>query len=428
MAEKKRVILIITVLFIILTSVLAFSYYSFLNLNNTFKKVEKNFEYKNKINICKSKLYNLENQLLREKFLGNQNIIRDSTFLMSVKEVVDNTQNSDKTPYIRELLQESKEFNKMIENGADTLNHYKINLLKSNINLKLGNLEIAENESLNNNQKKVTETLQLTTWIAIISFFVTFFVLVVGLNLLLSNIEDKQNQIHILERINHQKNNFFSIIGHDLKTPLGSFITLTEVLESNTENIQKEDFTVYLNMMKKSANNIFKLLDNLLQWTRLQMNYVNYTPSVIELNKVINHSVLQFDGMINEKNINIIKSYESDFNIEADIWMLETILRNIIQNAIKYSYKGSDVKIITKKVKNKVHISVIDKGIGMNESRLKSLFHFEKKDSVLGTEKETGTGLGLLICKELLEKSGEKIWVTSELGQGTSIIFSVKLI
>ncbi len=436
MQERRRIVIIISSLFVVLTIVLTFCYFSFLNLNGNFSEVEKSHEMKNKITNLKYKITNFHNQLITNSNpakIDLQNLNSLDTDITALIDLIMNKNNSYQLKTAQDLQLAKTNYyditERIINNTIiDSIYIYRLSYSRSSIILKLDILEVNQNDVLTEKQLKVARTLQYTTWVAIICFIITFFVLIVALNRLLSNADDKQNQIRILEKINHQKNSFFSVIGHDLKNPLGSFITLTEVLESNSDSLKKEDFTLYINMMKKSANNIFKLLDNLLQWSRLQMNYINFTPVNIEINKVIKNVIHQFELSLSEKDLEIKTDFENENIIEGDIWIIENVLKNIVSNAIKYSFRGAIINIITRKQKDKLHIIVEDFGIGMDEARLKNIFNLDKREPLAGTEKETGTGLGLLISKELIEKSGEKLWSTAELGKGSKFTITAKYI
>jgi signal transduction histidine kinase len=132
--------------------------------------------------------------------------------------------------------------------------------------------------------------------------------------------------------------------------------------------------------------------------------------------------------MAKEKDIVIETKFEADNIVEADIWILETVIKNILHNAIKYSFRGGKIEISTKKQKDKLQISVQDFGMGIDDARLKNIFHLEKREPLSGTEKETGTGLGLLISKELIEKSGDRIWINGVIGKGSVCVFTTKFI
>jgi len=431
--DNKRIVFIIFIAFTVLSGILGFCYWTIISLDKNFKQVENSYEIKNKISIIRNKLLLKENEALATKrpVKANSKINLDSLLEYDVKQLLEfSTGDNDKSELVIDAKDKIEEFVNDISlfnsNTIDSLSSYRIYNNKSIILYKFGLLEIMENENLLEYRRKLANSLQFTTWVVIISIFVTFFILALALSRILSDIEEKQNQIRVLENINHQKNRFFSVLGHDLKSPLGSFITLTEVLETHSGNLSSEDFSLYINMMKKSANNIFKLLDNLLQWSRLQMNYINFNPSIVEINSLIDNLIKQIEPNSSDKEILINTSYNGTYQVEADIWMLETIIRNLIMNAIKYSKRDGAITISTIKQKEKIIISIADHGIGMDQDKLKSIFNIEKRSSLPGTEKETGTGLGLLICKELVDKHGERIWASSELGKGTVFSFSMK--
>ena len=241
----------------------------------------------------------------------------------------------------------------------------------------------------------------------------------------------KHKNIELKELIN-TKDKFFSIISHDLKGPLFNILTFTDLIISTIENIKKEKLFKIVSSLKDSTESSLKLLENLLDWSRSQTGILNISPVRIELLYVINDVLLTQKKIASRKDIEITVSDCGDKIIFADEAMMNTILRNLISNAIKFTPKGGKINIIASYKKdnenNQVVVEIKDNGTGMSPETLSKLFVLNKSDSIRGTDGEKGTGLGLVLCKEFIEKNSGKLNVKSEIGKGSSFIFSVPAI
>jgi two-component system sensor histidine kinase/response regulator len=229
-----------------------------------------------------------------------------------------------------------------------------------------------------------------------------------------------------LRELNATKDKFFSIIAHDLKNPFNTILGFCEILTAKFQKMDKDMIWKYIDMLNRSSLKIYKLLENLLQWSRTQTNIIEFSPENISLSDIINSNLSLLSETAKKKQNELINRAEEDINVFADKNMLNTILMNILSNAIKFTEKGKII-ISAKKNKNEVTVSVEDNGVGMNKKQLGKLFKIDKSASSRGTHGEEGTGLGLIICKDFAGKNGGRIWAESKEGKGTVFHFTVPL-
>jgi signal transduction histidine kinase len=228
-----------------------------------------------------------------------------------------------------------------------------------------------------------------------------------------------------LRELNATKDKFFSIISHDLRSPFCSIIGFSNLL---TEQVSKKDYdgmVEYARIIRDSAWRVLDLLMNLLEWSNTQTGKMEFTPEHIDLYALITESSdLSSVGAL-QKSISIFTDLPHIITVFADKAMISTILRNLISNALKFTHPDGSITISAKVQKNEVLVSVSDNGVGISASRIKKLFRFEESQSTIGTQRERGTGLGLLLCREFVQKHGGKIWVESELGKGSTFYFTI---
>lgn len=225
--------------------------------------------------------------------------------------------------------------------------------------------------------------------------------------------------------INENKNKFFSIISHDLRGPVNASSQLVGLImvSKGKENIPNTDDVLF--HLQKSLNQISNLLDNLLKWSKLQMDKIEFKPEVFELEHILSKVIRDLKIMADIKSIGLKNLLDDGSIVEADKNMVDLILRNLINNAIKFTPKGGEILVSSKVVNNFLEIRVSDNGMGMSESIKNSIFKINSKITTKGTNNEEGSGLGLILCKEFVEKNNGKIWVESELGKGTTFIFTL---
>jgi len=228
-----------------------------------------------------------------------------------------------------------------------------------------------------------------------------------------------------LNKLNNTKNKFFSIVAHDLRNPFNALLGFSDILNTNFDNFDKEKQKKYIKIISESATNSYKLLENLLTWSRSQMGKITFSPSVQNVSNLIDDVIIQYSQVAEKKSIKIKNNVSCVQNAFVDKQMFLTILRNLISNAIKFSNKGGLIEINSKIEQEFIMFSVIDNGIGISKEDLSKLFSINEKVSTKGTDNEDGTGLGLILCKEFIEKHGGKIRAESEYRKGSKFIFTI---
>jgi len=218
---------------------------------------------------------------------------------------------------------------------------------------------------------------------------------------------------------------FLSIIAHDLRSPFGAIIGVLELLKDSYDDYNKNEVEKYIRLATNSANGTLSLLDNLLAWTSAQNKAAYFNPVKINLHDLIVDEVENLSVSAAHKLITLNHFIPSDLYLAADLQMVKTILRNLINNAIKYSFIGSEIKVSADEGEQFVDITIEDNGIGMKHKAQKELFNKEEVHTTRGTNNEYGTGLGLILCKEFVEKHGGTIRIESEPGKGTKINFTL---
>ncbi|MCB0209901.1 MAG: hybrid sensor histidine kinase/response regulator [Anaerolineae bacterium] len=235
-----------------------------------------------------------------------------------------------------------------------------------------------------------------------------------------------QIQKRELYELNATKDKFFSIIAHDLKGALAGLLVFSDLLATTIEDYSPDQIAKIAENMNDSLKNKFKFLENLLNWARLQKGSLEYMPETLDLYALIETNIELLCDTARSKKITLINKVEPDkFFIYADSNMTHTITRNLIANALKFTHPGGSVSITAKYQDDFVAIAIIDTGVGMAPEILTKLFKIESKVKMVGTADERGTGLGLLLCKEMAEKQGGKIWADSEAGKGSTFTFTV---
>lgn len=229
-----------------------------------------------------------------------------------------------------------------------------------------------------------------------------------------------------LKQANANKDKFFSIIAHDLRGPFSGFLGLSELLTTEFDQLEKTEIVQIGESLNKAAKRVFELIENLLEWARAQMGRIEFTPVQINLQEAIDRISKIFKATANNKDISLENNVDDDIIVFADNNMLNTILRNLTSNALKYTVRGGKITYSSNaQDDNSIEINVTDTGVGMKEEVMEKLFRIDVKHSTPGTEKEQGTGLGLLLCKEFVEKHNGKISVKSVLNQGSTFTFTL---
>lgn len=232
-----------------------------------------------------------------------------------------------------------------------------------------------------------------------------------------------------LQKLNEMKDKFFSIVSHDLRSPFAGILTMTDILNHHIDKFSKDELVDMLRSLNKTAQQTYKFIEDLLEWSRSQMGRIQMNIEKEDLSSIIAGTLLTLNQQAELKNITIENNVPIGTYAFFDNNMMATIVRNLISNAIKFTHKGGKVSLNSEQTtiqgKPFVRLSVSDTGVGMNEDKISQLFSLEKVQSTPGTEKEKGTGLGIVICRDFIEKMGGKISVESKLNEGTTFYVDI---
>ena len=239
--------------------------------------------------------------------------------------------------------------------------------------------------------------------------------------------ENKTNELNLIE-LNATKDKFFSIVAHDLKSPFNSIVGFSEYLVEQVKEKNYENIGKFANIMLQSSNKAMDLLTNLMTWAQSQTGRMEYNPEYFEMTTFIKEATLLLNGIAEQKSIVIENKIATNTQIYADKEMINTVLRNLISNALKFTTTGGKITISTEHIKNELTVTISDNGVGISKDRINKIFNITENYSTPGTQKETGTGLGLILCKEFIEKNNGRIWVKSMVGIGSSFSFSLPTI
>ena len=218
---------------------------------------------------------------------------------------------------------------------------------------------------------------------------------------------------------------FLSIIAHDLRNPFSSILGILELLKMSLKELDKNEIEKYIEIVYNSANNTLTLLDNLLVWALSQNKEKNFKPIKINLYELLREEIENLKTLASQKQITLRHSVKPDLNVTVDIQMVKTILRNLINNAIKYTNVNGEIIIDANEVNQYIEIAIKDNGIGISAEDQRKLFKIDAFHSTPGTHDEKGTGLGLLLCKEFVELHGGNIRIESEAGKGSRFAFTL---
>ncbi len=239
--------------------------------------------------------------------------------------------------------------------------------------------------------------------------------------------EDLKNSLEKLEESNQTKDNFFSLISHDLRSPFDSIMGFTEVLKNDLDSLSPEELKLYLDSLYLTSRHIYRLINNLLQYSKFQLGKAEFSQKSLKLTEIIRKNVEILKGITLKKEINITYNNKNDLTVYADEDMVNSIFLNLLTNAIKFTPRKGEIWILTTQQDGYVAVSIRDNGIGMDEQILEKIFKLDAKKSTPGTENEAGTGLGLLLVKEFIEKHTGTINVISIPSKGTTFTFTLPI-
>ncbi|MFA8341623.1 MAG: ATP-binding protein [Rhodothermaceae bacterium] len=247
-------------------------------------------------------------------------------------------------------------------------------------------------------------------------------------NFILTTMRDATERIEVeneLKQLSATKDKFFSIIAHDLKNPLMALTGYSEILDEELETLTQEDVKQFAGSIKKLSKNLTGLIENLLSWAGVQANKILFEPESIKIKPIVENIIALCQPSVEQKEITIVNNVDAELYLICDWNMINTVIRNIVSNAIKFTKKNGTITISNFDEKNFNCISIKDNGVGMKENEISQLFKIEKHFTKQGTNKEKGTGLGLLLCKEFIDKHNGKIEVKSELEKGSEFIIKL---
>ena len=242
------------------------------------------------------------------------------------------------------------------------------------------------------------------------------------------NLKKQKKYSKDLNEINSTKDKLFSIISHDLRNPFNSILGFSELLMNNIEEIDPEKVKKISASLYQSSKSTYDLLGHLLEWSALQSNKIAYTPEKIDLKALIVGNIEMVTPLATQKQIQIMDYTDDSQSVFADQNMLNSVIRNLLTNAIKFTFTGGKIEISSTIKDHMLFLSIKDNGQGMDGQKMKDLFNFGTLNSSKGTNNESGTGLGLILCKEFIEKNKGELYIESEEGKGSNFILSVPII
>jgi PAS domain S-box-containing protein len=229
-----------------------------------------------------------------------------------------------------------------------------------------------------------------------------------------------------LKKLNSTKDKFFSIIAHDLRRPFQSLLGYSELLATEIESLSHEEIKQFGKGLNENLNSLFSLLENLLNWSMMQRNMLEYNPKKINLYDLVNKIIEILSKIAAGKNISLSNNIKKGTPVYADVDMLRSIVQNLIMNAIKFTPTEGRIIVSSVNKEGFVEVSIQDTGIGIETEKISRLFSFGSKFTTDGTAGEKGTGLGLPLCKEFIERNGGKVRVESEIGKGSKFTFTLR--
>lgn len=246
--------------------------------------------------------------------------------------------------------------------------------------------------------------------------------------LLILSLIKVQHKEKVISELNTSKDKLFSIIAHDLRAPFNGFIGLTKIMSENIDRFSKEEIQEISQSMKNSAINLFELLDNLLVWSKMQRGLISFSLEPQNLNQIAANSLNVQAEQAKQKEIAVCNLIPNNIQVLCDANLISSVFRNLLSNAIKFTHRGGKVELGVKAIEEDMVVCYVkDCGIGMSKDLVSKLFSINEKTSRQGTEEEPSSGLGLLLCKEFVEKHDGRIWVESEVGKGSTFYFTLPI-
>jgi signal transduction histidine kinase len=323
---------------------------------------------------------------------------------------------------ITDFMQQELDEQKLLE----AQNKYEAEKKESQIQ-KLENIKAARENEL----KEEKQTKNLLTTIVVFAMVVLLLVFYGYLSKRKTNkiLQVANNTVREqntkLQELNATKDKFFSIISHDLKGPLNSLTSFSSLLINHTDSLSKDEIKMLAKDLDKSLKNLFALLENLLEWSRSQTGNIEFKPEPFDIVALLKQNQELLQQQAQNKKISIVLEGDASHTISAHRNSVTTVVRNLISNAIKFTPAEGKITLKTSAVDQKIVVSISDNGVGMSKEVMDKLFRIDTKHTTKGTADEKGTGLGLILCKEFIEKNGGRIWVDSTVGKGSTFSFEL---
>ena len=286
---------------------------------------------------------------------------------------------------------------------------YYVYVQRNKLNKKLA----LQNKELNVLNSRLNESLELTE----------------QMNLELVASQEKLTQINQnLEEANNTKNTLFSIVAHNLKNAIGGVSNMSKMIVDDIDEFSKNELYTFMNLINDTINQMYKLMESLLLWSSSQRGTIKATKELNYPSYVVDNTINLYKQAADEKNINIINEIPKDLAFVFDASLLDTIIRNLVNNSIKFSNIGGEIKISCSIQDKEVLFCVCDNGVGMPQEKADKIFNIDKNKSTTGTKGEKGTGLGLMVCYDFVKMHNGRIWFESQVGKGTKAFFTFEYI
>ena len=437
-------ILIIGFIFsiVVFSGAIYYTYKTEENLVFDFEAVEETHEVINELKRIASLEASLEDAIkgyklsLDSDFLGNYNV--NSNLIIYELDKIEKKQlmNDLDKAKISELCKLLKERIKLGREEIEFIKERKTDLgydrakveQQSYLKIQVSNLlsqNIYNHQKLLHDQQQDVANKLKETHLTIKIVGISAFILSLLIVLFFYQYNKTHNKIESdLIELNENKNKFFSIISHDLRGPVKNIVLMAQLLHTG-QSSKTIDPNKIARMIESSANNLSALLDNLLKWSRLQMNKIDFQPEVLDLRKLTDDVISNLVVHADQKNISVSNNVQDNTLIFVDHNMIATVIRNLISNSLKFTHKGGLIEVYSNEAGNFYEVTVKDNGVGMPQEIADKIFAIDFKHTTKGTNKEEGTGLGLKLCKEFIEKNNGKIWIESKVNEGSKFIFSI---
>lgn len=286
---------------------------------------------------------------------------------------------------------------------------------------------IAEQKALFiNKQKEVEFSAKSREYIVVSASIASLLISIIAIGAIVTDLNERREREKYLQDINDNKDRFFTLISHDLKGPAHNLIGISDIL-LNDPSITQDEIITFLSHLNLTAKKNYNLLENLLEWSRVQMGSLTISSANCNVNEIVQEITLHLQEKLVQKNLTLTNNVEDTVVVFADYNAVKTVVRNLLNNAIKFTTSGGKISIEAFQGKSFVTISITDSGIGIDAMTKNNLFQPGRIVSKYGTEGESGSGIGLLLCKELIVRNKGKIWVESEVGAGACFRFTLPI-